>query len=84
MNLFTGLVQRITIRCRGWHTRLLSQGGKVVLIKSVLQTMPSHVFYAINPPKAVVKQIEKLLAGFLGEIRWEEASLEFLEEFSKT
>lgn len=59
-----GLVERIAAKCKGWQARLLSQGGKGVLVKNVLQAMPAHIFYAINPPKAVIKQIQRLFAQF--------------------
>ncbi|XP_019151077.1 PREDICTED: uncharacterized protein LOC109147873 [Ipomoea nil] len=59
----------MTEKCRGWQARILSQGGKAVLIKTVLQALPTHIFYALSPPKAVVKQIERLFADFFwGEI----------------
>ncbi|XP_019166530.1 PREDICTED: uncharacterized protein LOC109162265 [Ipomoea nil] len=62
--LFDGLTDRVANRCKGWQARILSQGGKAVLIKTILQAMPTHMFYAISPPKAVIKQIESLLADF--------------------
>ncbi|XP_019178346.1 PREDICTED: uncharacterized protein LOC109173561 [Ipomoea nil] len=64
VSLFASLVEKIAAKCRGWHSRLLSQGGKSVLIKSVLQGMPMHIFSALDPPKAVIKQIEMIFANF--------------------
>ncbi|XP_031096877.1 uncharacterized protein LOC116001124 [Ipomoea triloba] len=69
VDLFSSLIDRVTTRCKGWHTRLLSQGGKAVLIRTVLQALPMHVFSAINPPKAVIKQLERAFANFFwGEV----------------
>ncbi|XP_019191194.1 PREDICTED: uncharacterized protein LOC109185694 [Ipomoea nil] len=64
VEMFNGLMERIAERCKGWHARVLSQGGKAVLIKTILQAMPTHICYAINPPKAIIKHIEKLFSDF--------------------
>ncbi|XP_019166699.1 PREDICTED: uncharacterized protein LOC109162453 [Ipomoea nil] len=64
VHLFSSLIDRISARCKGWQSRLLSPGGKAVLIKSELQALPMYIFSAINPPKAVIKQIERIFADF--------------------
>ncbi|XP_031095329.1 uncharacterized protein LOC115999629 [Ipomoea triloba] len=81
VSLFAALVDRVSTRCRGWHTKLLSQGGKAVLVKSVLQALPMHIFSAIDPPKAVIKQLERIFANFFwgeegGKLRYHWSSWE--------
>lgn len=51
-------------KCSGWQNRMLTKGGKAVLIKFVLQSMPVHLFSAMNPPKTVIKKVEKILTDF--------------------
>ncbi|XP_019248602.1 PREDICTED: uncharacterized protein LOC109227864 [Nicotiana attenuata] len=51
------------IRVREWQTRLLSPGGKAILIRHVLQAIPIHLLSAMHPPKGVFQQIEKILAS---------------------
>ncbi|XP_060178000.1 uncharacterized protein LOC132607933 [Lycium barbarum] len=39
-------------------------GGKAILIKSVLQSVPIHILLAIRPPKCVIKEIHQIFAKF--------------------
>ncbi|KAA3484578.1 reverse transcriptase [Gossypium australe] len=39
---FQVLIDRIVKRIDGWSTRLLSQGGKEIFIKAVLQAIPTY------------------------------------------
>ncbi|XP_071939807.1 uncharacterized protein [Coffea arabica] len=44
---------------RDWEFRgLLSQGGRIVLLKHVLSAMPTYLLMAASPPKAIFKQLE--------------------------
>ncbi|XP_060177905.1 uncharacterized protein LOC132607846 [Lycium barbarum] len=51
---YTELLKKIKDRLQTWKGKLLSYGGKAVLITSVLQSIPIHVLSAIRPPKCVV------------------------------
>ncbi|XP_075096329.1 uncharacterized protein LOC142174435 [Nicotiana tabacum] len=44
--------------------KLLSVGGRAVLISHVLQSMPMHLLSAVNPPKYVINRLHKLFAQF--------------------
>ncbi|XP_019261368.1 PREDICTED: uncharacterized protein LOC109239280 [Nicotiana attenuata] len=61
---FNSLISKVVSRIRGWHGRLLSYGGRVTLIKHVLQSLPIHLLSAVSPPKTVLRKIEKLAANF--------------------
>nr|XP_016459576.1 PREDICTED: uncharacterized protein LOC107783119 [Nicotiana tabacum] len=61
---FDGMVNSIVKKLNGWHEKLLSYGGKVILIKNVLQALPTYSLSAMCPPKAIFKLIEKYLANF--------------------
>lgn len=43
---------------------MLSYGGRVTLVKSVLQSLPIHVLAAISPTKTTLKHIKYLTADF--------------------
>ncbi|XP_070049508.1 uncharacterized protein [Nicotiana tomentosiformis] len=58
------MVNSIVKKLNGWHGKLLSYGGKVILIKNVLQAIPTYSLSAMCPPKATFKLIEKHLANF--------------------
>ncbi|XP_060210626.1 uncharacterized protein LOC132637573 [Lycium barbarum] len=51
---YTELLKKIKYRLQTWKGKLLSYGGKAVMITSVLQSIPIHVLSAIRPPKCVV------------------------------
>lgn len=61
---FSGLINKITGRIRGWHTKLLSSGGRVVLIRHILLALPIHLLSAVHPLKETLEAIEKYMARF--------------------
>ncbi|XP_060210413.1 uncharacterized protein LOC132637320 [Lycium barbarum] len=61
---FDDLVSRITRKLSGWSGKCLSYGGKVTLIKSVLQAIPTYTLATLTPPKGTLQLIEKHLANF--------------------
>lgn len=64
-DLLSQLVDKIKGRIEGWHNSILSPGGKLVLLlKHVLMVIPMYSLAASNPPKKVVKNIEKRFASF--------------------
>ncbi|KAA3468465.1 reverse transcriptase [Gossypium australe] len=48
----------------GWSTRLLSQGGKEIFIKAVLQAIPTYAMSVFLFPKLLCEMIESKLARF--------------------
>ncbi|XP_019266683.1 PREDICTED: uncharacterized protein LOC109244105 [Nicotiana attenuata] len=61
---FNNMVAKVANRMQGWQGRLLSYGGKAVLIKSVLHALPLHLLAVVHPPKTVLNQIDKIIANF--------------------
>lgn len=55
---------RLEKKTSGWKCKLLSYGGKVILIKHVLQALPAYTLAAMNPPKGTFKLMERHLARF--------------------
>ncbi|XP_059312399.1 uncharacterized protein LOC132063721 [Lycium ferocissimum] len=55
---YTDLIKRIRDKLQTWKSKLLSPGGKAVLIKSVCQSVPIDIISAIRPPKCVIKEIQ--------------------------
>ncbi|XP_019252901.1 PREDICTED: uncharacterized protein LOC109231716 [Nicotiana attenuata] len=51
-------------RLNAWQGKMLSYGGKLILIKHVLQSLPIYILCALNPPKSVPKLMEKHFANF--------------------
>ncbi|XP_060200867.1 uncharacterized protein LOC132629156 [Lycium barbarum] len=61
---YVELIKKIKERLHSWKGKLLSFGGKAVLIKSVLQSMPLHLLSVVAPPKCVLNEIHKIFARF--------------------
>lgn len=62
---FQHLLDKFNARLAGWQGHLLSPGGRLILIKHVLSTIPIHVLSVFDPPKAVLSQLESICSRFL-------------------
>lgn len=62
---FQPLLDKVASRLASWQVVLLSQGGRLVLTKSVLIAMPIYHLMALNPLAWVLKQIDKCRRAFL-------------------
>ncbi|XP_049369900.1 uncharacterized protein LOC125834791 [Solanum verrucosum] len=62
---FEGMLAKIVKKLNGSQSKMLSYGGKMVLIKSVLQSMPTYTLSAMNPLKGTLTLIEIHFANFL-------------------
>jgi len=70
---FSDLINKVLCRITGWQTKLLSNGGRTILIKHVLQSLPIHLLSAVTTPITVLKQIQSIMKkentnGLLGKI----------------
>jgi hypothetical protein len=61
---FAYIKDRIWRKINSWRSRPLSKAGKEVMIKSVLQAIPSYVMSIYIIPDATVNDIEKMLNSF--------------------
>ena len=52
-------------RILSWKSKFLSQGGKIILIKHVLSSIPLHLLSAAIMPTSVFRVIEKVCSDFL-------------------
>lgn len=61
---YSGMIEKILARTRVRNNKFLSARGKSILIKHVLQAMPSHLLFVMNPPLTVFWTIENELNRF--------------------
>ena len=70
---FSYIRERVWSKIKGWKEKLLSQAGREVLIKSVLQAMPTFTMGYFKLPKSLCKDIESMIRkfwwGYKGEAR---------------
>lgn len=52
-HMFEPLLEKIQKKLARWKGHLLSFGGKIVLIKHVIRSMPIHFLLVLNLPKGV-------------------------------
>ncbi|XP_060200890.1 uncharacterized protein LOC132629180 [Lycium barbarum] len=61
---FSDLVSKVVNRIRGWHSKIISHGGRAVLVRFFLQSLFIHLLSAISPPTTTMKQIQSLVSDF--------------------
>ncbi|KAL4354038.1 hypothetical protein GQ457_06G007780 [Hibiscus cannabinus] len=64
MTTFRHLADKMKAKVNMWSIRPLSQGGKEVFIKSVLQAIPVYSMSVFLFPKALRKSLEAIMAKF--------------------
>ncbi|KAK3206963.1 hypothetical protein Dsin_021009 [Dipteronia sinensis] len=59
-NFWDSVILKIEKRLAPWKLKFLSKGGRLVLIKSVLSSIPTYFMSIFKMPVGVAKRIEKL------------------------
>lgn len=62
--VFSWLRERLWDRTRGFGERFLSKAGKEILIKSVLQSIPTYVMGCFKLPEYLLPELESIIARF--------------------
>jgi hypothetical protein len=63
-SLFDCLTDKVRGRICRWNATLLSQAGRLVLIKSVLDSMGTHVFATMTPTSSFFRSYRSLVSSF--------------------
>jgi hypothetical protein len=63
---FTYLIERVHSLISGWKEKIISMGGKEVLIKAVAQAIPVFAMTVFNIPKKICKGIHMLFHNYGG------------------
>ncbi|EOY02242.1 Uncharacterized protein TCM_016767 [Theobroma cacao] len=48
-----------------WENKILSPGGRITLLRSVLSSLPMYLLQVLKPPVTVIERIDKLFNSFL-------------------
>jgi hypothetical protein len=64
LSFWDPLIRRINSRLSGWRSRYLSLGGRLVLLKSVLSSLPVYALSFFKAPSGIVSSIESILNNF--------------------
>lgn len=58
------LKDKVKRRVQSWDGRLISQGGKEVLVKSVTQSLPTYAMSVFPLPLEITKDLERVISKF--------------------
>jgi hypothetical protein len=61
---FEGLKGRIWDKMHGWKEKFLSQAGKEVLLKAVVQAIPTYTMSVFQLPKTLCRDINSMMSKF--------------------
>ncbi|GAU22997.1 hypothetical protein TSUD_98260 [Trifolium subterraneum] len=64
LSFWEPVVNRIRSRLVGWKSRFLSFGGRLVLLKLVLTSLPVYALSFFKAPSGIISSIESLLNNF--------------------
>lgn len=66
------LINHFDAKLSAWSTKLLSMVGRIILIKYVLNTIPTHLIASSKLPKGVINTLNRKMAAFLwkGRHHW--------------
>ncbi|XP_042950197.1 uncharacterized protein LOC122282305 [Carya illinoinensis] len=63
-NTFREVKERVWARLNNWKNLFLSQAGKEILLKAVIQAIPTYSMSVFMLPRRICKQISSLMARF--------------------
>jgi len=61
---FASLVSKVRKKLEGWKERFLSQAGREILLKAVVQAIPTYAMSVFQLPKTLCKQLNSLMSNF--------------------
>lgn len=68
LEYFDGMITKMTKRLNGGRRKMSCYGGRVVLIKSVLQSLPLYTWSAMSPPKGTLNYRKSIYPYFSGNL----------------
>ena len=61
---FSQIKERVWSKVKGWKEKLLSQAGREILIKAVVQAIPTYTMNCFKLPVTLCKEIEGIIRRF--------------------
>ena len=61
---FIYIKERVWKKLQGWKEKLLSVVGREVLIKAVIQAIPTYIMSCFKLPKGLIKELEVFIRKF--------------------
>ena len=70
--------ERIWKKLKGWKEKLLSQAGREILVKAVIQAIPTHTMSCFKLPKGLINEIEALIRKFWWGYRGDQRKIHWI------
>lgn len=64
MECFDFMRDRVWKKLNGWKDNLLPRGGKEVLLKSIIQSIPTYIMSLFQLPKELCDELEVMMNKF--------------------
>ena len=77
-NTFAELKARVASKLAGWKAKLISTAGKEVLIKAVIQAVPTYTMSCFKLPKALCDELTSMVSQFWWGQKKEERKMPWL------
>ncbi|XP_042939394.1 uncharacterized protein LOC122274419 [Carya illinoinensis] len=61
---FKGILDRMRSRISNWKTKFLSQAGKEILLKAVIQALPTYCMGVFKLPKSLLNEFNRVMHHF--------------------
>ena len=77
-DVFAEVKERVARKLSGWKEKLLSMGGREILIKAVAQAIPTYTMSCFLLPKSLCDEIEGLMRKFWWGQREQESRIAWI------
>lgn len=64
LNMFDPLLAKVQKKLADWKSKLLSFGGKLILMKHVRSSMPIHLSSVMDLPKGIFAKLKSIFSNF--------------------
>ena len=62
--VFAEVKERVAKKLTGWKGKLLSIGGREILVKDVAQAVPTYIMSCFQLPKTLCNDLENMMRNF--------------------
>ena len=59
------IIEKIKGKLAGWKTGTLSMVGRTILIKSIINAIPTYYMQGTFPPKSTCEEINRIIRNFM-------------------
>ncbi|KAK7837690.1 hypothetical protein CFP56_020890 [Quercus suber] len=75
---FSLIKEKIWKKLKGWKEKLLSQAGREILVKAVIQAIPTFTMSCFKLPKGLISEIETLIRKFWWGYRGDQKKIHWI------